>query len=1152
MPAEPKPSTTSSAAGTSSSTAAGGGGSKKRSLAPKRGAIACVRCKERKAKCVPAPPGTSPVPTCTNCLTAKKECVYLERTPNEIFLLEYVSQLEARCAALEVELRKANPSSSFASDHIQMPAEARSAAVNKLNQVYPPSSTQPDSAAAAAAPPPTAPIPINNANDNNGNNNTIEVKVEEGPSSVPSTGSGGPELTVDGEEDEQDLALGIGMLSLGGGEEPVYVGPSSGINWARVCATALRRPREATQPRSHLSRFSYLAPPELASVQSALEYTLHHPTPPLPPPALATHYLELVYEHIQARYGCFDWTAVKNWHENRQAICQGRPLWGVGTGNDERRNLASFFLWLCYGYGARLSEDEKLEGAVSHEVYYNAAVACLSTLTSHHSVATVQALVLLIIYGLRHPTAEVAVWQVGGLAMRTAVELGMHRRLRSRSEREKDPMRYEMKKRVFWAVYTLDRMMAAQLGRPAGIQDRDIDAELPLNVDVDFGDARALYAMQNRQIELMAGRRPGDEYNNGYGPVSSMTSAIHNIRMNQLKQMITDAIYRLDKPLRPRDPDAHTAEPERQSYDEVDDLLRRLDQWRACHPQPKEGIPMLPHEQWELEYHNCVQLLLRPIVASCKAAGRYVTLCLDSAAALCDTQYNYLQPPVVQSKLSTWRFYRLFLAGLTLLHIITTFHPYLSESDRQKAENAIRKCQSALGVFGSKFKAASRHEGLFRELVSAWENGMGTVGQTAGHKKDSADGVLGSPGPGPGLAGIGIESTAEEMIARLFDIGPTPPSMIHQDGPIGIPTYQPTYNQNNNLLDPSAGLSSTQSILGSNYDGSSSQGQGQGQGYGLAQPQNIPTNQQSTLLPNSLASPTGVMGNNNNANNGNNGLSLSLESLNSDFPPHSHSPLNHQSFNSSYPLQQQQQPHTQQYQFQGSSSIQQQNPSFHQAHLTGGLQSTDDWASMLGEMGGGMKDDFFSLMSSFGLDTHTQTPMITSESSDPIFDFLTSPQPTNPTPNINTTANTGSTSTHHTKHDQNRNQSQSHNNQQVFPLGQNANTNTQANTNSNTLANTIFPGSGNSGSIWDMNRRDSNLGMSDWAGLFDGLSSSSNGLNLGQTHGQGQGLAQARGQNTHAGTQTQTQTQGQSRNQQDNEGQRQGQGQGNNNTWGLC
>ncbi|WWD19127.1 hypothetical protein CI109_103585 [Kwoniella shandongensis] len=913
MPADPRLSSTPAPI-----TPATGTASKKRNTAPKRGAIACVRCKERKAKCVPAPPGTSPVPTCTNCLTARKECVYLERTPNEIFLLEYVSQLEARCAALEMEVRKLNPSSGFASDHIQMPAEARTAAVDKLNEVYPPTSF-PDSGSSGG------------------------VKVEEGM---------GSNVNDDEEADEDDFALGIGMLSLGGGEEPVYVGPSSGVNWARVCATALRRPRDRTQP-SHLSRFSYLAPPELASVQSALEYTLHHPTPPLPSPALAAHYLDLVYEHIQARYGCFDWAAVRNWHDNRESICQGRPLWGVGSGQDERRSLAAFFMWLCYGYGARLSEGEKLEGAVSHEVYYNAAVACLSTLTSHHSLATVQALVFLTIYGFRHPTAEVSVWQVGGLAMRTAVEIGMHRGIKSKAERERDPVRYEMKKRVFWAVYSLDRMMSAQLGRPSGIQDRDIDVELPLNVNVEFKDPKALAAMQNRQIELMGGRRPGDEYTSGYGPATSMTSAIHNIRLNQLKQLTQDAIYRLDKPLRPRNNDNRS--PERETIPEVDNLLIRLGQWRACHPETQQGVPGLSRDHWELEYHNCVQLLLRPIVASRKAARRYVSSCLESAAALCETQYLYLQPPVLTSKLSTWRFYRLFLAGMTILHIVTTFDSILSDQDRARAEGAIRRCQGALGVWGEKFRGAKRHEKLFGELVRAWE----------GRKT----------GPAVGLhSEAAAAGSTDDIMTNLFGMVSHSTGVYNPAGSASLPPHNQT-----------AG--------GNNYP-------------------------QFTYTP-----PP---------------------------PQPQHQP------SSSYPSQGQ----SSQVTFSGTSDASTSSPVGNQ------------WAGMFGELGGGMNNDLFSLMSSFGADIDNQTPMIVPDGSEPIFDFSAS--------QLGLSTNDGGV---------------------ADALSWNAGNIVQENPLLPCWG--AGPGEGLAQTLGGpLGGSDPNFGMGDWAGLFDGLDQTEN-VRTGATDGWG-------------------------------------------------
>lgn len=73
----------------------------------------------------------------------------------------------------------------------------------------------------------------------------------------------------------------------------------------------------------------------------------------------------------------------------------------------------------------------------------------------------------------------------------------------------------------------------------------------------------------------------------------------------------------------------------------MDNLLVRLDQWRACHPDPPPGVqvPLLPREHWELEYHNCVQMLLRPIVASRRARREYVSLCLESAAAICEVSF---------------------------------------------------------------------------------------------------------------------------------------------------------------------------------------------------------------------------------------------------------------------------------------------------------------------------------------------------------------------------------------------------------------------------------------------------------------------------------------------------------------------------------
>jgi len=132
-----------------------------------------------------------------------------------------------------------------------------------------------------------------------------------------------------------------------------------------LTSSALRRPDIITTSQG---RFAFQAPPPSASAESALSYGIENPIPPLPPPHLADQYFDLVYNHIQAQYSFLDWHALQAWHRDRDDICLTRPLVGSGQGTDHARGLAAFMLWLVYGYGARLMEERKVEGAVSHEV----------------------------------------------------------------------------------------------------------------------------------------------------------------------------------------------------------------------------------------------------------------------------------------------------------------------------------------------------------------------------------------------------------------------------------------------------------------------------------------------------------------------------------------------------------------------------------------------------------------------------------------------------------------------------------------------------------------------------------------------------------------------------------------------------------------
>ncbi|KAF8506241.1 fungal-specific transcription factor domain-containing protein, partial [Hysterangium stoloniferum] len=74
-------------------------------------------------------------------------------------------------------------------------------------------------------------------------------------------------------------------------------------------------------------------------------------------------------------------------------------------------------------------------------------------------------------------------WQLSGLGVRMAVEVGAHRRLRTVSSPE---ARKAMWKRVFWVLVVLDRINSANSGRPCAIWDEDIDVDLPCSVDDEY------------------------------------------------------------------------------------------------------------------------------------------------------------------------------------------------------------------------------------------------------------------------------------------------------------------------------------------------------------------------------------------------------------------------------------------------------------------------------------------------------------------------------------------------------------------------------------------------------------------------------------------------------------------------------------------
>ena len=87
-----------------------------------------------------------------------------------------------------------------------------------------------------------------------------------------------------------------------------------------------------------------------------------------------------------------------------------------------------------------------------------------------------------------------------GIALRSAIRMGLHRNVRTRF----NPVEQEVRKRIFWCVMKLDIYVGALLGLPKTLTDEDIDQEFPLEVDDDYITTEKIVAMPPDKPSLMA------------------------------------------------------------------------------------------------------------------------------------------------------------------------------------------------------------------------------------------------------------------------------------------------------------------------------------------------------------------------------------------------------------------------------------------------------------------------------------------------------------------------------------------------------------------------------------------------------------------------------------------------------------------------
>lgn len=162
------------------------------------------------------------------------------------------------------------------------------------------------------------------------------------------------------------------------------------------------------------------------------------------------------------------------------------------------------------------------EGLVNPNDFFSAAMKDISQVNLIHGITGVQNLLLITRYRLFHAIGA-SLWDLTFLCLRTCIACGFHLRPTQRIPAFEEQMR----RRVFWQCYGLDRHASTTLGRPFGIADEDITVMLPANLDdTELKEAAAL--SPNASLDELARDR------NPSNTLTGMSLAISHFQLRRI------------------------------------------------------------------------------------------------------------------------------------------------------------------------------------------------------------------------------------------------------------------------------------------------------------------------------------------------------------------------------------------------------------------------------------------------------------------------------------------------------------------------------------------------------------------------------------------------------------------------------------------
>ncbi|RSM13095.1 hypothetical protein CEP52_002139 [Fusarium oligoseptatum] len=217
--------------------------------------------------------------------------------------------------------------------------------------------------------------------------------------------------------------------------------------------------------------------------------------PGLPADAAARRFVDAYFRNVNGAYPFVNQAKIL---ENLETL---------GDLAQRLRDSQSTLLYLVMSIGCTTLERASRVPRDTAKQFKVAYAEIIQECVCRDSIESVQILMLLALYSLFDPTGAL-VYSIVGIAARQAITIGLTRR--PADENTYPPAETELRHRLYWSIFALDRMMAVSQGLPVALPD-NADVPFPgLTVEEFASGERITYArrlqtsrhvIQLRQLE---------------------------------------------------------------------------------------------------------------------------------------------------------------------------------------------------------------------------------------------------------------------------------------------------------------------------------------------------------------------------------------------------------------------------------------------------------------------------------------------------------------------------------------------------------------------------------------------------------------------------------------------------------------------------